>query len=92
MLEWNLPPKRFRRMGTTSFYITWARMSFFSTVLVSDIDNAALRRTVGNRGAQIDFRVIALSHLKFTVSLGYAAAFEKDHNSSREFMLSLKLN
>jgi hypothetical protein len=91
MLEWNLPPMRFRRMGRTSFYNAWARTSLFTTMLVSDFDNDDYRRTVGNIGGQIDLRFIALSHLKLTISLGYAAAFEKDRKLSNEFMFSLKI-
>jgi hypothetical protein len=92
MLEWNLPPKRFRRMGLASFYNTWARPALFSSVIVSEIDDSALRRTVANVGGQIDFRFVALSHLKFTISLGYAGAFEDHRKFSDEFMFSLKIH
>jgi hypothetical protein len=91
MLEWNLPPVRFRRLGKTALYNTWVRAALFSTVLVSDVDDERFRRTITNLGGQIDFRFIALSHLKFTLSLGYAAAFEKNRKISNEFMFSLKI-
>jgi hypothetical protein len=79
-------------MGLASFYNTWARPALFSSVIVSEIDDSALRRTVANVGGQIDFRFVALSHLKFTISLGYAGAFEDHRKFSDEFMFSLKIH
>ena len=91
MLEWNLPPVRFRRLGATALYNTWVRPALFSTVLVSDVNDKGLRKAITNLGGQIDFRFIALSHLKFTISIGYAAAFENNRKISNEFMFSLKI-
>ena len=48
-------------------------------------------RTVGDYGAQIDFRFTALSRLNMTFSLGYALGFEKDGERREEFMYSLKI-
>ena len=31
MVEWNLPPIRFRRAGAPSFYLTWARPALFAS-------------------------------------------------------------
>jgi hypothetical protein len=91
MLEWVLPPVRFRRLGMSSFYATWARPALFSSILVANIDDASVRRELANLGAQLDFRLIMLSHLNMTLSFGYAAAIERDARLSKEFMMSLKV-
>jgi len=91
MAEWNLPPLRFRGAGTPSFYLTWLRPAVFTSVLVTNADDAALRRTIGNAGAQLDFRLGLLSRLELTLSAGYAAAFESGQPARHEGMLSLKI-
>ena len=91
MAEWNLPPLRFRGAGTPSFYLTWLRPALFTSVLVTNADDAALRRTISNAGAQLDFRLGLLSRLELTLSAGYAAAFESGQPTKHEGMLSLKI-
>jgi len=91
LAEWNLPPLRFRGAGTPSFYLTWLRPAVFTSVLVTNADDAALRRTIGNAGAQLDFRLGLLSRLELTLSAGYAAAFESGQPTRHEGMLSLKI-
>jgi hypothetical protein len=91
MAEWTLPPIRFRRLGRSSFYIPWARLALFSTGIITNIDKEVYRRVLLNLGSQIDFRMIILSHLKFTLSFGYAVAFEKEEKLDNEFMISLKI-
>jgi hypothetical protein len=91
MAEWNLPPLRFRGAGTPSFYLTWLRPAVFASVLVTNADDDALRRTIGNAGAQLDFRLGMLSRLELTLSAGYAAAFESGQPTRHEGMLSLKI-
>ncbi len=91
MIEWNLPPLRFRHAGIPSFYMSWARFSLFSSGLITDFDNELFRRTLSNAGLQGDFRLIVMSHLKVTFSIGYARAFEQNKKTSDEFMISLKL-
>ncbi|MFQ5708884.1 MAG: hypothetical protein ACE5HO_15615 [bacterium] len=100
MLEWNLPPIRFRRVGFTSFYFRWARMALFSSAIRTNLDGKAggdpppqfgARRTLVNFGGQIDFRIVMFSRLNTTISLGYAAAVEKDQGLAKEFMFSLKI-
>ena len=58
ILEWNLPPWRFRNAGTPGAYLTWARTALFGSVIVKDFDNEAFRDTTLNVGAQIDFELI----------------------------------
>jgi hypothetical protein len=91
LLEWNLPPLRFRHVGGSAMYLTWARMSVFSTALMTNIDNDRWRRTLGNAGVQVDFRMTLLSHLRMTFSIGYAVAFENHYPQTDEFMVSLKV-
>ncbi len=92
MLEWNLPPIRFKRVGTPGFYLSWARPSLFVSSLTTNPDDSAVRDDVSNAGIQVDFRFTILSRLKMTLSLGYAKGFG---NSSvmddDEFMASLKI-
>jgi hypothetical protein len=91
MLEWALPPLRFRRVGKPGFYATWARPAVFATTLVTDMDDSALRRTITNVGAQVDVRMGVLSRLELTLSGGYAAAFESGEPARHQGMLSLKV-
>jgi len=91
ILEWNLPPLRFRRLGTPGFYATWARPSVFVSGLATDLDGKAVRRSVADAGAQLDIRFTALSRLDMTLSFGYAAAFEDGFGPRKEAMVSLKV-
>ena len=90
-VEWNLPPWRFARLGTPGLYATWLRPAIFVTGLATNLDDADVRRRVGNIGAQADIRISALSSLDFTLSLGGAVAFEEGYKARREFMVSLKV-
>jgi hypothetical protein len=80
MLEWDLPPMRFREAGVASLYANWARLALFGSKL----------RTGGNDyhdiGAQIDLSIVMFSNLESMFSVGYARA-----GKSNEVMVSLKL-
>jgi hypothetical protein len=91
MLEWNLPPIRFRRFGTPGFFGTWARTSLFVGGLDTDFDHASTQRKIGDAGAQMDFRFTYLSRLDMTLSFGYAAAFESGFGPRHEAIVSLKV-
>jgi len=91
MLEWTLPPLRFRRAGFTSLYARWMRLALFSSGIVTNFDSQPLRRKLLNAGGQLDFQLVLFSVMKSTFSLGYAAAVEKDWRISKEFMISLKI-
>jgi hypothetical protein len=91
MVDWTLPPINFRQAGIQSFYSNWMRIGFFTTGLMTDVHDKAYRATYGNVGTQVDFRIIMLSHLNLTFSLGYAVAAEKNQPKSDEFMISLKI-
>jgi hypothetical protein len=90
-LEWMLPPLRFRRVGIPSFYLRWAGLSFFGTGLTTNLDDATTRRTLASAGAQLDFRIVTLSHLDSTFSIGFAVAGERGAPLHSALMLSFKI-
>jgi hypothetical protein len=63
----------------------------FATVLATNLDDAGLRRTLGNVGGQLDLRFTLLSRLDMTLSAGYAMAFEDGLKPRDEVMVSLKV-
>lgn len=91
LLEWALPPIRFRRVGFTNLYARWMRLALFSSGIVTNFDSANHRRQALNCGSQLDFQVVLFSMMKSTFSLGYAMAAEKDRRPEKEFMVSLKI-
>jgi hypothetical protein len=89
--EWTTPPLRFRRVGIPSFYVRWAALSLFTTGLVIDLDDATLRRELANVGAQLDVRLITLSHLESTFSVGFASAWGQGLPPASALMFSFKI-
>lgn len=90
MIEWNLPPVRFRRLGFQSLYSNWSRLSLFAAGLETNIGQSAGQRAA-SAGLQLDVRLVLLSSFESTLSLGYALAAERNHRPSKEFMVSLKI-
>ncbi len=90
-IEWTLPPLRFRRAGIPSFYLRWAGLSFFATGLTTNVDEPAVRRTIGSVGAQLDIRLVTLSHLNSTLSIGFAAAGQRGAPVTTGWMFSFKI-
>ena len=90
-VEWTTPPLRFRRVGMPSLYLRWAALSLFTTGLVTDLDDAAIRRELASVGAQLDLRMVTLSHLNSTLSLGFAVAGGTDVPLGSAFMFSFKI-
>ncbi len=91
MIEWTLPPVRFRHVGTPFLFLTWARPALFASALVTNPDDITTRERVANLGGQLDFRMIVLSHLNMTLSFGYAVAVKPDQRYTDEIMVSLKV-
>jgi hypothetical protein len=90
--EVNLPPWRFRRVGTAGFYATWMRPALFVTGLATNLDAASTDRHVAvDAGGQLDFKITMLSVMDLTFSVGGAIAFEDAQLPRREAMFSLKL-
>ena len=67
------------------------RPAVFAAGLATNVDDGALRTTVGSLGGQIDVRLTLLSNVDLTFSAGGAIAFERDRTPRREAMFSLKL-
>jgi hypothetical protein len=98
LVEWNLPPLRFRSFGVPWLYCNWVRPTVFSGVIVGNLASSRLQpiRPAGathylDAGAQLDFRVVISSYLNTTFSVGYAAAQDRHGRRSTELMLSLRL-
>ena len=91
LVEWNLPPWRFSRLGSPGFHVTWMRPAVFAGALVTNVDHDGFRRAATTAGAQLDFQMSALSTLDLMFSVGAAVAFEDGFSPRREFMISLKV-
>jgi hypothetical protein len=90
-VEWTSPPLRFRRVGVPSAYLRWAAVSLFGTGLVTDPDLAEARRAFESVGAQLDLRMVTISHLDSTLSFGLAAARGDGVPARSAFMVSMKI-
>ncbi|HEX6573946.1 MAG TPA: hypothetical protein VF042_03155, partial [Gemmatimonadaceae bacterium] len=90
-VEWVSPPWRFRKVGVPSAYLRWAGLTLFASGLVTDFDDRATRRGFVNAGAQADLRLITLSHLESTFSLGVATAAGERMRRKSALMASFKL-
>ncbi len=89
--EYNLPPKRFRELGATWMYVNWARLTFFSSGLFTNLSNSATRGYFANVGSQVDLRIVLFTYLNTTLSGGYAAAADRDGRVSTQYMVSLRI-
>jgi len=91
MVEWTLPPWRFKRLGWPGIYCTWARPAIFASVLKTNLDETPRRVGTYNLGLQTNFKVVLFSSLESTLSVGYAQAFTEGNKPADEFMASLKI-
>ena len=91
LLEWTLPPIRFRRFGIPSLYCTWGHLALVSSVLSTNLDSPADQTTYANVGAQVDFKIVIFSRLDVTLSVGAALAAERNQRPTKELMISLKI-
>ena len=94
MLEWNLPPLRFRHFGFPTVYFNWARMALFASGIQTNFDKDDFRSTFYNFGAQVDFQMVLFFNLASTLSFGYAGAIRENQpleKANTEFMISLKI-
>jgi hypothetical protein len=73
------------------FHAAWARLSLFGSGLATNVDDDALRRTIGNAGAQVDVRFNLFTRQPLTLSAGYARAWERRRLLGDEWMVSLKV-
>ncbi|HUL71897.1 MAG TPA: hypothetical protein VLT86_02290 [Vicinamibacterales bacterium] len=91
MLEWNLPPIRFKRAGTPGAYLSWLRPAIFASGLVTNMDSAPDRVKAASFGGQLDLRFTVLSALDMTLSVGGAVRTQPGVPSRNEFMASLSV-
>ena len=91
MLEWNLPPLRFSRVGSSAAFLEWMRPAIFVSALATNMDDSTIRRQAVSFGAQVDFRVAMLSVLDMTISAGAAVRTANGVPSRGEAMISLKV-
>ncbi len=97
MAELVLPPVRFRRVGGTNMFLKWARISLFSSGLMTNVDRkfdseeVLTRRRAVNVGGQVDLRIMIFSKFRTTLSFGYAVAQEREGKRQDETMVSLKI-
>ncbi len=91
MIEWVLPPVRFRHFGTPGLYLNWTQVCLFAGGLVTNADSAPVRQVVGDLGAQLDVRLVMFSLLESTFSFGAAVAAEQNGRPTTEIMASLKI-
>ena len=89
--EYNLPPIRFREVGTTWCYVNWARFTLFSSGLVTNFTSNPSRGYFADVGTQLDFRLVLFTYLNTTLSSGYAAAADRDGHVTTEYMVSLRI-
>jgi hypothetical protein len=89
-LEWNLPPIRFREVGTPSFFLKHIRPAVFASGLMTDPGDPS-ERSVYSLGAQLDLEFTLAHRLPMTFSVGYAAGYEEGERLSDEWMISLKI-
>ena len=91
MIEWNLPPVRFDRVGTSNFYLSWARPAIFASYLQTNLDQQFAKINARSIGAQVDFRFTVMARMDMTLSIGYAKGFGPAQFEDDEFMVSLKI-
>ena len=91
MLEWNLPPWRFSRLGSPNFYVSHARPAIFVSSLTTNLDDSALKVEAASVGTQLDFEFTIKSRYKMTLSFGYALGYLDSTKTNEEFMVSLKI-
>ena len=89
-LEWNLPPIRFREVGSPSFFLKHIRPAVFLSGLRTDVGKAT-ERTVSTLGAQLDLEFTLAHRLPMTLSVGYATGYEHGERLGNEWMISLKI-
>jgi hypothetical protein len=90
MVELNLPPYVFESVGTPAFHLAWLRPAMFSSLLVTNRDEAQ-RGRFANAGAQVDLRFSVLHWYDVTLSVGYAAGYRGSERAGHEWMVSLKI-
>jgi hypothetical protein len=90
VLEWNLPPVRFREAGKPGLFLKHIKPALFVSGLVVDSGEPWERR-LSNIGFQLDFEFTLVHRLPMVMSIGYAAGFEHGDKRDDEVMFSIKI-
>jgi hypothetical protein len=90
-VEWVSPPLRFRHVGVPTAYLRWANLTLVGTTLTTDFSESAARRRFQSAAAQLDLRLVTLSHLDSTMSFGFAVASGTGIPYRRASMVSFKI-
>jgi hypothetical protein len=91
LLELNLPPVVFKHVGTPSLFANWVSLALFAGGITANPGNSDPRQNYYDAGAQLDIRLVGMSLHQFTISFGYASAFQGGRKISDEFMASFKI-
>lgn len=88
--EWNLPPIRFKSVGTPGFFLSWIRPAVFVSGLWTD-PGEVFDRTFTSAGFQLDLHFTVGHRHAMTLSAGYAAGYKGGEKQDDEIMFSLKI-
>jgi hypothetical protein len=88
--EWNLPPVRFKSMGTPGFFLSWVRPAVFVSTLWTD-PGENFDRTFTSAGFQLDLHFTLGHRHAMTLSAGFAAGYKGSDKLDDEIMISLKI-
>ncbi len=91
IVDWNLPPIVFQRVGSPGFHLTWLRPAIFGSILYTDLDSSSRRNEYQNLGTQVDLRFTVMHRHDMTLSLGYAVGFKERSREGSEWMISLRI-
>ena len=90
LLEWNLPPVRFKKFGILPLYFTHCRLSMFAGAVGLSDESLLHFYKAATFGTQLDFELSLFYLMKAHLSFGYAVSAAQKLLSSDEFMISLK--
>ncbi|RLD04260.1 MAG: hypothetical protein DRI65_11020 [Chloroflexota bacterium] len=90
VVEWNLPPVRFKSVGTPGFFLSWVRPAVFVSTLWTD-PGERFDRTFTSAGFQLDLHFTLSHRHAMTLSAGYAAGYKGSDKRDDEIMISLKI-
>ena len=90
--EINFSPIRFNNFGALQFYPNYIQFCIFGSDLMADWwgREAARKGNYVSAGAQMNIQLVMFTHMKTTLSVGYARVWGNGLKQG-EFMLSLKL-
>ncbi|MEP5762990.1 MAG: hypothetical protein ABJ308_00280 [Halieaceae bacterium] len=90
MLEFNIPPWRFKNAGTPSLYLNHIRPALFAGALHTD-PGEDFDETWYSVGVQLDLEFKLMHRLPMTLTVGYAEGYRDSDKVADEWMLSLKI-